>query len=70
MDSLSSFQTREIWSLPDFERHFSISHAQLYREARAGRLRLHKRGRRSYILRQDAINWLNHFVQVNGGDTQ
>ena len=49
---------KALLSIPEFMAWASISRSQVYREIKAGKLRLTKRGRRSFIARQDAEAWL------------
>lgn len=49
---------RELMPIPEFGDRFSISRTAIYREVWSGRLRMTKRGRRSFISRQDAAAWL------------
>ena len=50
---------RLAWSPSEFARLSGFSRAYLYLEASAGRLVLRKRGRRSIILRDEGLAWLN-----------
>ena len=45
--------------VPEFTVWASISKTQLYREVSAGRLKLTKRGFRSFVMREDAQSWLD-----------
>jgi hypothetical protein len=45
--------------IPEFIVWASVSRTQIYREIHSGRLRLTKRGRRSFIARADATAWLD-----------
>jgi len=49
---------KELITIPEFISQFSISRTAVYREVKAKRLRLVKRGRRSLIARDDAATWL------------
>lgn len=46
-------------TLAEFRRRYSISNTQLYREARAERLRIRKLGAASRIALEDAEAWAN-----------
>ena len=48
----------EIYLVPEFCQCFKISRTSLYREVKARRLNIIKRGRRTLITRQDAEAWL------------
>ncbi len=54
---------RELLPIPEFGSKYAISRTQIYREIKAGRLRLTKRGARSFICREDAQNWLEALRQ-------
>lgn len=47
----------ELMRLKDFRETFSCSNSQLYREVKAGRLRIRKLGTASRIARADAEAW-------------
>ena len=51
---------KELIAIPEFIIRYSISRTALYREVKANRLRLIKRGRRSFIARAAADEWLNN----------
>jgi len=43
-----------------------VSRAQFYREVNSNRLRVVKRGRRTYIVRSDALAWIEAQRQTEG----
>jgi len=53
------FYDRLAWPVREFAAGAGVSVAFLYLEIGRGRLRLTKRGRRSLILREDGLLWLN-----------
>ncbi|MGB4101441.1 MAG: DNA-binding protein [Alphaproteobacteria bacterium] len=58
---------RELLPIPEFIAKFAISRTSVYREIAAGRLRMTKRGSRSFIARQDAQTWLETLRTNSGG---
>ncbi len=48
---------KELITIQEFMTLYSISRTAVYREVNACRLRLVKRGRRSMIMREDAVAW-------------
>jgi len=50
---------KELFTVPQFIERYAISRTSLYEEAKRGRLRLLKRGRRTLIERQAAEDWLD-----------
>lgn len=56
----------ELMTLAEFRERFSISNTQVYREVRAGRLRLRKLGTASRVARQDANAWAAELPVVVG----
>lgn len=50
---------KQLITIPEFLARYSISRTALYREVKAQRLKLLKRGRRSLIAIEDAKNWLD-----------
>jgi len=49
---------QEIYRVNDFCLRYAISRSGFYREIRANRLRVMKRGCRTYVARTDAEAWL------------
>ena len=49
---------KQIYRVRDFCDSYSISRRSFYREVKANRLRVFKRGGRTYIARDDAEAWL------------
>ena len=59
---------QEIYRVNDFCLRYAISRSGFYREIRANRLRVMKRGCRTYIARTDAEAWVES--QLQGCDAQ
>ena len=53
------FAEKLAFSIPELARAASIGRTALYAEAKAGRLPITKIGRRTVILRQHALAWLD-----------
>ena len=49
---------QEIFRVNDFCARFAISRSEFYREVKANRLLIMKRGRRTYVTRSDAEAWV------------
>ena len=49
---------QEIFRVNDFCARFAISRSEFYREIKANRLHVMKRGRRTYVVRRDAEAWV------------
>ena len=52
-----------IFRVSEFCHLYAISKTSFYREVKARRLRLIKRGRRSYVERQEADRWYSAFAR-------
>ncbi len=48
---------QEVYCINDFCIRYAISRRSFYREIKANRLRVMKRGRRTYVARSDAELW-------------
>lgn len=58
---------QEIYRVNDFCHRYAISRSGFYREIRAHRLRVMKRGCRTYVARTDAEAWVERQrLQCNG----
>jgi hypothetical protein len=55
---------QEIYRVNDFCVRYAISRRSFYREIKADRLRVIKRGRRTYVARSDAESWLQNQHQA------
>jgi hypothetical protein len=53
-------ELKQLLTITDFTAQYSLSRTSLYREVMAGRLRLTKVGRRSFIAIEDAQTWLQN----------
>jgi len=49
---------KEVYRVNDFCERFAISRTAFYREVRGNRLRIMKRGCRTYVTRRDAEDWI------------
>lgn len=49
---------QEVYYVNDFCKRYAISRSEFYREIKANRLRIMKRGCRTYVTRHDAEAWL------------
>ncbi len=49
---------QEIFRVNDFCVRFAISRTEFYRQVNANRLQIMKRGRRTYVTRGDAMDWV------------
>lgn len=58
---------RELYTVPDFLARYSVSRTELYRQAKAGRIRLTKLGSATRIARADAEAWVASLPVVTGG---
>lgn len=56
-------QDKILITVPEFLERYSISRTSLYKEIKAGRLRLLKRNRRSLIAHDDAQAWVDLLKQ-------
>ncbi len=54
------------YRVSEFCRVYAISRASFYREVRAERLRLLKRGRRSLVERSEAERWFANLKKLSG----
>lgn len=52
-------------SIEDFARRYSIGRNSVYREIGDGRLRAHKCGRRTLILRESELEWASKLPEVS-----
>jgi hypothetical protein len=57
---------QEIYRVNDFCKHFSISRSAFYREVRANRLSILRRGCRTFVSRRDAEAWIERQRQGCG----
>lgn len=57
----------ELMTLADFRHRYAISNSQVYREVKAGRLRIRKLGAASRISRADAEAWAK-MLPVHSGE--
>ncbi len=57
------------YTISEFTRLAGIGRSFLYEEVKAGRLTVHKAGRRTLITREDAENWLSR-LPVGGNRCQ
>ena len=51
---------QEVYRVSEFCAQYAISRRSFYREIKANRLRVMKRGRRTYVIRGEAELWLAH----------
>ncbi len=56
----------ELITVPEFLRLFSICRTSFYDEVAAGRLCILKRGSRSFVAREDALNWMQGLRRRTG----
>jgi hypothetical protein len=59
-------QSRGAFDIPSFCAWAAIGRSTVYEEARAGRLRLTKIGRKSIIVAEDAKAWLDSLPKSGG----
>ena len=57
---------QEVYRVKDFCERYAMSRRSFYREIKANRLRVMKRGHRTYITRSDAQVWLESQRQASG----
>lgn len=59
--------TPELYTIPDFLSAYSLSRTELYRQAKAGRIKLTKLGSATRIARADAEAWMAALPVKRGG---
>jgi len=57
---------QEVYRVKDFCERYAISRRSFYREIKANRLHIIKRGHRTYVARSDAESWLENQRQACG----
>lgn len=56
-------ENRQLMTIADFCRDYGVSRATAYREAAAGRLKMHKVGAGTRIAVPDAQEWASHLPE-------
>jgi len=57
---------KELITVPEFLKYFSICRTSFYEQCAAGRITLVKRGSRSFVTREDALKWLQNLPRKTG----
>lgn len=58
--------TKQLYSVNEFCQLWNVSRTDFYRQIQAGKLSILKRGRRSFISRETAENWMASLQRVGG----
>jgi len=58
---------KELISVPEFLRIFSIGRTSFYEEIACRRLRIIHRGRRTFVTREDAQKWFEKLTSKSAG---